>query len=154
MLTGWRFVVALAAFVALAGCAAFAPGPALGTFGSNGGLLGAWSIRAVACSSSASQDGPETHTNVTFLEKEHHRFLGADLSTGVFSGGPFGSQTVAIVTRPDPLRQVSLSREACRRFEVAHHAQPDGSIGADVELDCDTGDGGRVVASLHGAGCR
>jgi hypothetical protein len=153
MVERWLLVAALLAPAALAGCAA--PQQSfLGTFGSSGGLLGAWSVRAKACSSSASQDVLGTHTNVTFDERETRRILGADVNTGVYSGGKFGPRTVVIVDRPNPLRQVALRREACARFEVAHHVQPDGSIGADVELDCDTGDGGRVVASLHASNCR
>jgi hypothetical protein len=153
MLERWLLVPALLASAALSGCAATQQS-FLGTFGSSGGLLGAWSVRAKACSSSASQDGFGTHTNVTFDEKQTHRITGADVNTGVYSGGPFGPRTVVIVDHPSPWRQVALRREACARFEVAHHVQPDGSIGADVELDCDTGDGGRVVASLHASSCR
>ena len=57
-------------------------------------------------------------------------------------------------TKTDPFRKVDIGREACTRFEVRHVSLPDGRLGADVELNCDTGDGGRITGSLHALSCR
>jgi hypothetical protein len=89
---------------------------------------------------------------VHFADNHHEWF---SLSTGKFSGiGGGPPRDVVIVHRTDPLRQVALRIDSCRRYEVRHVPQPDGRIGADIELDCDTEDGARVTASLHALSCR
>lgn len=144
--------------MALAGCASMPgpvlgrPGPALGRFGASGGQVGAWSAEAVRCVGSATT-GPRPMTNVVFAETRRHSFLGGWVGTGIVSDSRSGPSTFVSAHRPGTDLPAKLRQEACARFEVAHHVQPDGTIGADVELDCDTGDGRRFVASLHAATC-
>jgi hypothetical protein len=130
------------AMIVVAGCSASA---SLGTFASSGGLLGTWSKTSYYCASSITES-LTTMTVVSFADNHHQWF---SLSTGKSRG-----QDTVFVETSDPLRSVDIHKNACRRFEVRHIPQPGGRLGADVELDCDTGDGGRVLASLHAQSCR
>jgi hypothetical protein len=84
-------------------------------------------------------------THASFADNDRQWFL---LSTGKSLG-----RARVFVETFDPLRSVGIRENACRRFEVRHVPQPVGRLGADVELDCDACDGGRVVASLHAQSC-
>jgi hypothetical protein len=119
------------------------PGTGLGSFASSGGLLGTWSVSAARCHSGMIDRKPLGPVSIVYFKRG-----GDELSTTVNS-----RHTNVWVHRGSPFREVDIAPEACRRFEVRHVMQPDGRIGADVELDCDTGDGGRVTASLHAPSC-
>ncbi len=138
--------------MALAGCASVS-GPVLGRFGASGGKVDAWSADAVRCVWSTLSAGPVTMTSVVFAEKRGRSPSGGWVGTVVHSDGRSGPSTFVSAQRPGTFQPAKLHQETCARFEVAHHVQPDGTIGADVELDCDTGDGRRFVASLHAATC-
>ena len=137
------------ATLALTGCASFAGTSRLGTFSSSGGLLGAWATTANYCSSGVSKDRFGTTTIVSFAHKAG-RFHPFELTTGAVSGKP----GMVLLETGDPFRQLQLDAARCARFDVQQRIQPDGTLGADVELDCDTGDGNRVTASIHAASCR
>ena len=131
------------ALMVVAGCGALRGAP-LGYVTSSGGLLGTWSETAYRCGS-----GIESRLSVrsTFV---YFKTVGSsELSTGIRS-----SETYVWVRRYNPYREIDVAPESCRRFEVRHVPQPDGRIGADIELDCDTDDGGRITASLHVPSCR
>ena len=47
-----------------------------------------------------------------------------------------------------------LKRQQCTRFDMRLLKSDDGGLGADVEVDCNTGGGGRITASLHAPRCK
>jgi len=118
----------------------------MGNFASTGGLLGAWETTATSCHSGVSTSPMGANTVVWFAHGS--RYSAFQLSTGVISG-----RMNVWVQRSAPFRQVDLERSRCARFEVQQRPQPDGTLGADIELDCGAGDGGRVTASIHAASC-
>lgn len=130
----------------LAGCAPVLPALPMGSFASTGGLLGTWDTTATRCHSGVSTSAGDVITVVRF---EHGRHSSFELGTGAVSG----RINMVDVQTSSPYRRVELERSQCARFEVQQRRQPDGTLGADIELDCGTGDGGRVTASLHAASC-
>jgi hypothetical protein len=128
--------------------------PVYGTVASTGGMLGAWSKAANFCSSGVNTTAAfGTTTIVSFGQRgPGGGFVPNDyrLDTGAINGRIV---RVAVMTS-EPYREVELRPQACARFEVQQHPAPDGTLGADVELDCNTGDGERVMASIHAASCR
>ena len=130
------------ALMVVAGCGALRGAP-LGYVTSSGGLLGTWSASAYRCGS-----GIESRLSARSSFVYFKRAGSFELSTGILSG-----ETYVWVQRYDPFREIDIARESCRRFEVRHVPQPDGRLGADVELDCDTGDRGRITASFHVRSC-
>jgi hypothetical protein len=130
------------AALALAGCA-----PPLGRFASSGGLLGVWNTTANFCASGVTAGADGTTTVVWF---SGGFFSHVELSTGVVAG----KLVLVSVQSASPYRKVDLSPEQCTRFEVQQRPEADGTLGADIELDCDGGNGGRITASIHAASCR
>jgi hypothetical protein len=133
------------------GANASPPGPSLGTYSSTGGLLGAWTVHATSCKSAAMKSANGIRLGAMFNADDSNRGLDG-FTFGVRTEG--GTSLIKVFRLAPSLREVQLERKACTRFDVTNRLQPDGSIAADVELDCDAGDGGRVVASLHAASCR
>jgi hypothetical protein len=144
-------VTAVALAAALAGCASAPPPPGLGRLSSNGGLLGAWTSELNKCHSGVRSDTSGTIVTTWF---EHawgrHSSDGYELNVGSISG----NLVLVSVERREPFRQIELQADRCARFDVRSQLQPDGSVSVDVDLDCNTGDGGRVVASAHAPSCR
>jgi hypothetical protein len=141
------------ALLATVGCASARP--VYGTLGASGGLLGQWSRIVDACSSGVDISAAFGNTTVVRFDhvdprSRHGITDGFEINAGMVNG----KLMRVAVQRVDPHREVELRREMCRRFEVELRPQPDGTVGADIELDCDTGDGGRVVASVHAPSCR
>jgi hypothetical protein len=121
--------------------------PVHGTVTSTGGVLGAWSKAVSFCSSGVSMVAAVgTITSVSLGNVS----TGVRLSTSAING----KVSRVSVMNFEPFREVELRPEACARFEVQQHPMPDGAFGADVELDCKTDDGARVVASVYAASCR
>ena len=123
-----------------------APG-SFGTFASTGGLLGAWEASAAYCQVSVIAAGGRTSSGVMFT-RQLGDFQSPALTAVVRSKGSSG--VVVEVGRPS--RQVVIKAKQCARFEVRVPGGA-GGVGADVEIDCDAGEGARVRASLHAASC-
>ncbi len=123
------------------------PPPSFGTIVSTGGLLGSWTFPAGYCQATVLVKGGLRREGFLFSQR-----LGAFEHTFTViseSGRPKG---VAIETL-SPSRNVVLSPKQCARFDLRVQKSDDGSLGADVEVDCSSGDGGRVTASLHAPRC-
>ncbi len=121
--------------------------PSFGTIASTGGLLGAWEASAGYCQVNVIAVGGRTSSGVTFTRQlgDFDRLLTAV----VRSKGSKGSSGV-VVDVSKPSRQVVIKAAQCAHFDVR---VPGGGGGADVEIDCDAGEGARVKASLHAASC-
>jgi hypothetical protein len=125
------------------------PPPSFGTFSSTGGLLGEWSISAGFCQSNVTQSPRGTVTGALFARQAGFGSgRVADLITGVGD-----SMSRIVIWRHEPDRQIELRRELCTRYGLEHELHADGSLSVDVEVDCDVGNGARVVASLHAPAC-
>lgn len=118
-----------------------------GTFASTGGFVGTWSTTASRCSSGESQSASETLSWAQFDEPQRRSDYSLMLQAA--SGKVFG----VVVQRARPFRSVDFTQEQCSRFDVGLRSHADGSLSADVELDCTATDGGRVTASIHCAAC-
>jgi hypothetical protein len=138
-------IAALASFV-LASCVVHEP--AMGRFSSQGGMLGTWNAEATYCASTI-ESSPVGRSAVVWFAHKTGRVTTFELSIGEVEGT---LNTVA-VARVEPSRRVVLRLDHCRRLEVRQHPGVDGALGADVELDCEPAEGGRVTASLHAANC-
>ncbi len=120
--------------------------PSFGTFASTGGLLGAWEASAGYCQVSVISKDGRTASGVMFT-KRLGDFVPA-LTAVVRSQGPSG----VVLEVGNPARTLVLKARQCARFDVRVPAGATG-VGADVEIDCDAGQGARVKASLHAASC-
>jgi len=138
---------ALAGFAAisLSSCAE----PLLGTMTSYGGEIGDWNVTANSCYSSARQAAVGSVSLFTFARRSGP-FPLIQLNVGSVSGRP----ELVTVQTSDPPREIQLHAEDCTRFDIQQHRNTDGSIRADAELECATGDGWRFIASLHAESCR
>ncbi len=121
--------------------------PSYGTFASTGGMLGTWNATAGHCDSGANQMGGDTMSWANFEEGSR----GGEYSLRV--GAESGKVDSVAIQRARPYRSVDISREQCLRFDAKLRMQSDGSMAADVEIDCIAPDGGRVTASIHDAAC-
>jgi hypothetical protein len=140
--------LAAAVTILLGGCAS-GVWPSLGWFASVGGLLGTWDEVANFCASGI-ESGAFGRNTVVWFSHRSGRSHAYQLSTGALDG----KLTMVAVERGAPFRRVELRSDRCARFEVHQVPAADGTLGADVELDCETDDHGRVTASLHAASCR
>jgi len=118
--------------------------PSFGTFASTGGLLGAWEASPAYCQVTVMAKDGQTVTGVMFTRRlgDFHPSLTAMATSKGTSG--------AVVQVGNPARMLVLKPKQCRRLEVK---VPAGGTGADVEIDCDGGEGARVKASLHAPSC-
>ncbi len=148
--------MAAVAWFALGGCVPPPlPPPSLGTFASSGGALGAWSTDAYVCSASVGESPIGTTMTVSFTHgREGRGGKWVHDTTFRFSvGEEAGALRLVTVERTGPDRQVQIKPETCTRSEVQLESQPDGSVAATIDLDCDSGDGGRLTASIHAPRC-
>ncbi len=106
-------------------------------------MLGEWSTTANYCATRASW------TKIVWVAHRSGHYVDFQITLGVSSG------KVVMVTmqKSDPRREIQLHPEDCQLFDVRTHVEPDGSLGADVELDCQGGDGARVTAAIHAESC-
>jgi hypothetical protein len=121
--------------------------PSYGTFASTGGMLGTWNATAGHCYSGANQSGGDMMSWAKFEEDAH----GGGYSLRV--GAESGNVDSIGIQRMRPYRSVDVSRDQCSRFEAKLRPQSDGSMAADVEIECAMPDGGKVTASIHDASC-
>ena len=121
--------------------------PSYGTFASTGGMLGTWNATAGHCYSGANQIGDDTMSWANFEEGSH----GSEYSLRL--GAEAGKVNSVAIQRARPYRSVDISREQCSRFDAKLRTQSDGSMAADVEIECTAPDGGKVTASIHDAAC-
>jgi TPR repeat protein len=121
--------------------------PTYGTFASTGGMLGTWNTTAGHCYSGANQIGGDTMSWANFEESSH----GSEYSLRI--GAEAGKVDSVAIQRARPYRSVDVSREQCSRFDAKLRTQSDGSMAADLEIECSMPDGGKVTASIHDAAC-
>lgn len=131
--------------ISLAGCAE----PLLGNMWSYGGEIGDWNTTVNYCYTTAHQGTVGSTSLISFAHRTGN-FPLMQLNVGSVSGRP----TLVTVQTSDPSREIQLHREDCKQFDMRQHRNTDGSIGADVQLDCETGDGWRFTASIHVESCR
>jgi hypothetical protein len=137
--------VASIALAGLTGCAE----TILGNLTSTGGDIGDWNVTANYCSSSV-VGRPLGSTSLVWAAHRTGTFSLLRLNTGAVSGRII----LVSMETTDPPREIHLHPEDCAHMDIRQPRQPDGSVGLDVELDCRTGDGGRITASVHAESCR
>jgi hypothetical protein len=136
---------------ALPGCASY---PVTGTFASSRGMLGAWTIASDACRASLSDEGAGLVTVVHFGRESAFHDVPTVSPYYTLDVVTVAGQIASVsMSRAQPMRSVQVSAAQCTRADARFEPGPDGRVIADVELDCDAGNGEHLSAAIHGARC-